>query len=388
MSSGEGMRFSADAARVLSEIRKVSKAQRDLERQIFRTSQAADAGSKEAIDGLQKQFQQSANLLNKKEELKRKLDDLRGAAKATYGGMADLLGPTALLGAMQRIIASQVEFNRQLAESARLADEQNRKFQVQALQGDEAFQRTLTTQLAPAAQFAGVPLATAKQVATELVSQGVAADQNLGSVVQEVLAASVASNQGAGEAPVEVAKSITGFLRSQGRDLNAANVRSVAAPSVSLFQGTAFQLSDLTRLSSIGQLLANRDMTQEDIFAAIGTAKQAATLPIEKATTSTKTIVSLLASAKSDDMKTDLLSKIGLKPEDVDFSGEDFSTVFKRLRGGVDSLRNPADRAPILTKLFGLENVAAGEALLGNIDMFEELKRVQGDTITDSTSII
>jgi hypothetical protein len=79
------MRFDADAARVLTEMRKISAAQRNLNKSIDATSKAAARGSEKAAAALDKQHAESARLLRGKEALRQKYRQLTGEQERAFG---------------------------------------------------------------------------------------------------------------------------------------------------------------------------------------------------------------------------------------------------------------------------------------------------------------
>lgn len=363
--------FDGDASKPAAELRKLIKLQKELEKEFGQSARVAtDAQGRVRVS-----LKETAG---EQDKHKRRWEQIGRTAQSAGQTIITALGVGGVAGTLTRIIALQREWQEEIVRTQREQDKVGRQLQVQALLSDKAFQKILRARVAPAASQAGVSLTQGQLTATELVSRGFSVEEATGGALRELLLGARGTNF-RGETP-EFATAISAFLSSQGKQLNAANVRGVTGPLAALFQGTPFQAADLEAIAGVGNLLKEFGLQQDEIFAAITTLKQAGGLPASEAATKTRNVALILGAAESNKEVLDTLRAIGGEgfEKQVDLVGESFPQALQNLKDALDGL-DQSSRQTALAKIFGRQNVAGAQALLANIETLQQFREVQRD---------
>lgn len=367
--SSTTFQFDGDSSKALAELRKIQDANKALEQAVQKMVTTSEKGSQATTKALALQTKAVRDLSGENEKLKKKVEELKNkqleagdVAMKAYRGLTSILGVSGVLGAITKVIAAQHEYNKALAQTALEQDKVGRKVQVQALMGDAEFQRTLKNSIAPIATKYAKSLPETQAVVTELLNQGVDKKGATGAILDEVLAA--ATGTGADD-PATVARGIVGFLRSSGKDITPENVRGLSAPLAGLFKDRPIQSGDIDQLASIGALMKEFGINQSEAFGAFTVMRNEGRADASTATVMLRNIATILASAKSDKSKMNVLEQIGGKgfAEEIDLVGESLPQALANLSSAVGA-QPENKRAAIMENLFGREVLATATSLL------------------------
>lgn len=271
------------------------------------------------------------------------------------------------ISAATKLINDQYEAMKRLREyriqTTDSVDEAFSKFQVQAglPAGPKADAvRNQLVSIAAQRHSAAIP---AIQAATALGSAGASVKDITGGGLDEFLQLVNASNESGKDVnQAELAKAMVLFLQANGRSPNREGMRDTSLAIQQLFGDTNLQLSNLARFApEAGKISQMSHMAPVEQLAAfsqfLGTDEES------RASTAFRSGIVSLATAGATPEKARALQSLGLKPGDVDFQGEDFATVQKRLTGAFQGVA-PERRNMAAKKLFGDEGLGFYNVLL------------------------
>lgn len=290
-----------------------------------------------------------------------------GAAGKVASLAAGYFTVTTAVNGIKFAIDAVMESNRKFIEQAEEAgakyDKLFRQFRIQAglgaIEGDAA-----KTNILKQAEIAGFTEDRAASAATALVSAGVSPEQASGGALAGFLA--TLNAQGLRDAdPSQYADALTAVLQSNGMQVDAANMTKLGVQLQSEpIKATKLKLTSLPKLASISSGLAGA-MTQEEQLAAYAVGGSAAG-NFDSFGTSMADIIKNLRIAGSKTDATEYLGKIGLKPGDVDFVGEDFRTVMQRFGGALDKAPEEL-RSQVLAKVIEGGNISNFNLMRNNL---------------------
>lgn len=271
------------------------------------------------------------------------------------------------ISAATKLINDQYEAMKRLREyriqTTDSVDDAFSKFQVQAGLPSGPRADAVRNQLISIASQRHSSAIPAIQSATALGSAGASVGDITGGGLDEFLQLVNASNEAGGNVnQPELAKAMVLFLQANGRSPNREGMRDTSLAIQQLFGGTNLQLSNLARFApEAGKISQMSHMTPVEQLAAfsqfLGTDEEA------RASTAFRSGIVSLATAGATPEKARALASLGLKPGDVDFQGEDFGTVQKRLTGAFQDVA-PERRNMAAKKLFGDEGLGFYNVLL------------------------
>lgn len=312
-----------------------------------------------------------------------KMEEAQAKAKTTQDGffskgVAGLASMAAGALTFERALSGVITANSEMIKQAEQAtlkyDEMFRKFNVQSakrgLEGAQNKNRILN-----AAEVNAFSADEATSVATQLVSSGFSAQEATGGSLDIMLKTIAASNLQGGDVTT-LTESVTQFLNSQGKELNAANLTETLVGAQRLFEGTNLQLKDLSQLAGKGVGFQGRASSQE-VLAAFDVGRQV--MGADTASTGLKIFGERVMGAGEDDTRKDLLKRMKLKPEDVDMVGESFQQVLERMKTGIESLPE-TQRAGVLQKFFGGEGASFAQLLIQDPTKIAQNVAIQNDT--------
>jgi hypothetical protein len=267
------------------------------------------------------------------------------------------------------------EIIRQAEETGRIYDDIFRKFRVQSglagLQATAAQERILDL-----AEKNAVEEQEAGAAVTQLVSSGFAPDDAAGAAGDAFLQIMAATNQTDKQVDrAGMAKVLSQFLGGTGKDLTSENLLDTGVKIQRLFKGTNLQLSTAGALAKEAGAVKGA-LSEEELLAS----GAALSKTFDDATLSTgiRNIVGRLRTAAASKEKVAALGQLGLKPEDVDFVGENLDEVLGRLQTGLAGVSKEQE-APILKKLFEEAGVAVATNLIENRENIQSFIGLQGD---------
>lgn len=294
---------------------------------------------------------------------------LRDVTLRSSAAMVTAVGSaTALVAIMKKVADATREAREATAEHAVEVDTLVRRLQVQAGLGDDAAKKR-GRQLLRIAKKRGVEKETAFAVETQSVSSGFKDD-----VTSEFIKGIQATNfQGPAD---ELVKATAQFLKADGKELTRANVRDLLVDVQGLFKGTDLQATDLSAFAKVQNVLSTASLSQEQSLATLTALREI--MPAAEAATATRNFITALQTAGAKKTSAGALDQLGLEPGDVDFVGEEFSTVLERLNDRLAKL--PAEQANIVkAQLFGRENLAAAGELIKSADKIAANVAVQNN---------
>lgn len=172
-----------------------------------------------------------------------------------------------------------------------------------------------------------------------------------------------------------LARSMSAYLESQGIAKTAGNFRQYGAQIQRLAGPTNLGFSGINALAGEGASLAVSISPEEQLAAyadLVGSFKDA------DAATALRNVVGRLGTAGTKNKSVGTLKSMGLKPEDVDFTGEDLGTVLDRMAGGLDKLPEK-DRDDAMKILFEEAGVAPAMQMIRNRAKIQENIETQKD---------
>lgn len=258
-----------------------------------------------------------------------------------------------------------------VSEATREIDTMARAMQTQLNITDKQRkeQQALTLQ---AAKDAGVTPAVAFETQTQLGSSGFGPG-----VLDTMLGLQQATNSL--DDPKGLIEALSMTLTSYGKELNKQNTEQLGVALNSLFDVSTLQIPDVKDFAKAGTVFQQADISMTDALAAFTALRQQ--LPSSEAATGLRNFVLTSQTAAGHKSKTDALAMAGLRPDQVDFVGEDLFKVIDTYNQALAKLPKEQQNV-VLGKMFGMENTASASALLANRAEIVRLQGVQGDRAT------
>lgn len=172
-----------------------------------------------------------------------------------------------------------------------------------------------------------------------------------------------------------LARSMSAYLESQGIAKTAGNFRKYGAQIQRLAGPTNLGFSGINALAGEGASLAVSISPEEQLAAY---ADLVGSLKDSDAATALRNVVGRLGTAGTKNKSVGVLKSMGLKPEDVDFTGENLGTVLDRMAGGLDKLPEK-DRDDAMKILFEEAGVAPAMQMIRNRSKIQENIATQKD---------
>lgn len=316
------------------------------------------------------------------ESVKKSANEL-GVMEKGFGSLATkALGYVGVLGTLTRALN---DYNTSSQKSAELSKE-----------NEDILARILTQSGRTGAQGAGtlkqvgdlairngVKLRESGDASTALVSAGFEADDVLksGGAGDVLLQLSQGlSARGRGENPADLATAMVRMLKGTGQELTAENLAGLAVPMFNLKKNTDVNQGDFMGLAgAAGPLTQLAKMKPNEILSAFSVLRDV--MDPSTAATSLSSMSVRLGAGSSNNEVVEGLASMGLKPEDVDFVGEDFGQVMERLHGGLMSMPE-SQRAGAAWKVARQENIASLVRLGSNVPEY----RKRASELNDPTS--
>jgi hypothetical protein len=310
------------------------------------------------------------------EELVRKTKEADKAAQAAadktaQAGMSMIAGITTVAGAWGLATAAinkYMEANRKSIEesdaAARTLDDQRRRSALlMKVRGDEA------TTANAAIEQVGVANAVNPKIAHQVAQQMAGSGFETGEITGGALDAFLKLRAATGEDPnspesAAQLQALSRYFESQGIKKTGANVTQFGSKIQALMGPTDLSFENMGDLAKVASGFKGV-LSPEEQLAAFS--NLVGIMPGAEAGTKMADIVKNLRVAGSKKDATEQLGKIGLKPEDVDFVGENLGEVLGRMQGGLDKIPEK-DRATVLAKVVEGANIATIEHMMTNRD--------------------
>lgn len=318
------------------------------------------------------------------DRLEKKIDKATKAAqKAGEGGLksfTDWVNATGLARQGIELLINQLE---KAAEAERKYREERSKttvtndvvwrklYNMGGVNQDAAAQQKLRGHIYEVAEGLGIDPLIMARAATEMFSQGVSMQQLVDEGALSVFGTGLVSlNLADTDDPESIIQGLSRAISNTGQSVDSADAWEQLFGMLQQFQDTPLALPDLARFASEMGVLTN--MAQIDPATQIATFSSLLTqFDPGVASTQYRNFVMALKDASK---RPGPLKQFGLKPEDVDFIGEDQETVIDRLAEGYLALaakdKAAADKA--LIEIFKKESAAGAEHLIRNRERIRE----------------
>lgn len=174
----------------------------------------------------------------------------------------------------------------------------------------------------------------------------------------------------------ELAESFSQFMSGAGMEKTGENVEKLAV-AVQGLKETPLKIPDLAQLAKHSSALKNLgNMSWEEMVSNYSYLRN--TEDPEAAGTHLREIVRQLSTAGGNKKATEQLGMMGMRPEDVDFIGEDFATVMQRMRAGLGKL-SPEQRNIAKDILVEGRNISAFDTISQNQNEVAKLRGKMAD---------
>lgn len=365
----ETMRFDADAVKVLAEIAKINGVIKSNEREMRRLAAAAKEGSETATKAYQEQAQKVADLHNQKLTLKKDLDEITGKNKQVGESFSSAfagIGTAAIQqvqSAITDVIAKQIEFNKELGQTAVEMDRIQKSFQIIAGLDQKQMDK-IRPAVVEAARKNAIPLEQAFAAAGELSSRGFATDQIAGGALDEVLKASATVK---GADPAQLASSMVALLVARGEERTPENIKKISGMLAGLGD-SPLEGPDLAEVAQLGEFTKQRGMSTEETLAAFTVLREQGANSGGESRTALRGILNALSAPTGEQAKA--LESLGIQ-KNVDLVGESFGQAIGTL-GGALSSKPQEEQNLLLRQIFGAEFSNKAQTLISNQAAYSE----------------
>lgn len=361
--------------------REFSEGQREAQRVLAKTQTVQEkyAAAVSRLDDLHRKGHLTVEQYTRAvDQEKQSLSDAT-AAVDKQGSSVDGLGTKLLAvgatgAAAWKQIASAVKDT--LEEMARVNidyDKMSRKFGIQGGLSD-ADRKRQSRLVGKVATDAAVDISKAFEVSTQLSSSGFADPVNNGT-----LDTALALMQGSNQIEGDVAGFVKGsgqFLNAFGRKKDRASLSELGVRMAGLFKSTDVQAADLTEFAKAAPVLSGANISMGDSLSLLTALRES--MNAGEAATGVRNVVSMLQTSGANQTAVKALQSVGLTPDQIDIQGEGVTTSLNRLKMATGRL-GEADRAQVLTQIFGRENTAAAGILLNSTDKLAGYNKMQVD---------
>jgi len=402
MSNEATVAFSGDASGILKAYKEIDAAEENHKKKIregvtaAREAAAEERRLKREAEGLTKANETAQERYNRRiaeakkhvdagrisqetynRELARQRDLANGASTSTStltGTIASLAtGLGSVTAAFTAAAMQQERFREQTEQSVMSLDEWSRKFAIQ--QGLTTLQtKDATRQILDVAQENAVTPEKAFSAATQLVSSGFNAPQETGTL-DAFLKILASGNLGSSD-PVQSIQAMSQFMSAFQMQKNGQNMMDIGVRMRGLFAGTDVQMSDMSNLAGAAPSLNQAGLSLEESLSAFTLLREQ--MAPGEASTKLRNVVQNLQVSGSQKDRVETLKSMGMKPEDVDFQGENLEGVLDNLRKGLSTLP-PEQQVIAQAKLVEKENLGALVSLLSGQDKMQEFNVMQQD---------
>lgn len=262
--------------------------------------------------------------------------------------------------AINTFITAQKQAQDEATATGKKFDDIFRKMQVQGgmtdLQRVENQARVLSV-----AEKVGVTSDFAGGAARQLISSDFSNEQSTGGSLRNVLEGMAAANV-LDQDPTEVVKSVSQFIDAMGMKKDDASVKTVLRGLTNLQATGATELMDASQLASKVQGFRGL-VSPEELLGTFEVMRQKTSG--ENASTALKIFGERLTTVTGSKERLASLKKLGLKPEDVDFKGENIREVLDRVSKGAEALPSTISKG-VLADLFGTDALSSISGLLAD----------------------
>ena len=326
-----------------------------------KTFNKAVADSNPALQGMAENTEKSSNGLGR----------MAGKITALIGGYVSLRGAVSALISANREAQAQAEAA--ISKQEDLLIRYRAQGGLDKLRGDEAKKAIYKAALTTATTAEDAFGAAQAMVSTGFDPKAVE-DGSLTEFLKLLKAQALHPNKAV--SPQEMAESVSQFMTANNLSKSPENMSAMAV-AVQGLKATPLKMSDLPQLSEhSGTLKELGGLDWKDQLAVFSHLRGTETA--EMAGTHLREIVRQLATEGGSAKSTGQLAKMGMRPEDVDFIGEDFFEVMRRLKAGLERLPEEERKVAADTLVEG-RNISSLFRVMNSEDEIKALKGQMGD---------
>lgn len=272
---------------------------------------------------------------------------------------------------IHQMAATLKELRTEMADDVQQFDKLSRKLGIQGGLSDEE-RKVQSKIVGEVALDAAVPIEKAFETATQLSSSGFV-DPVKSGTLDTALALMQSSNQIDGDAASFI-KGSGQFMTAFGMKKDEGNFKDLGVRMQGLFKSTDVQAADLPEFAKAAPVLSGAGLDLEQSLSALTSLRE--TMNAGEAATGARNVVSMLQTAGVNKTATDALASVGLKPQQVDIEGEGLQKALETLKEATSKL-GEADRAGVMSQVFGRENMAAASILMDSTEKFDKYAAMQ-----------
>lgn len=361
--------------------REFAEGQREAQRVIAKTQTVQEKYAAEVsrLEGLHRKGHLTVEQYTRAVDLEKKALSDATTAVDKQGSSVDGLGTKLMTvgaagAAAWKQIASAVKDTLEEMSKVNIDyDKMSRKFGVQSGLSD-AERKRQSRLVGKVATDAAVDISKAFEVSTQLSSSGFADPVNNGT-----LDTALALMQGSNQIEGDVAGFVKGsgqFLNAFGRKKDRQSLSELGIRMAGLFKSTDVQAADLTEFAKAAPVLAGANINMGDSLSLLTALRES--MNAGEASTGVRNVVSMLQTSGANQTAVKALQSIGLTPGQVDIQGEGVTAALSTLKAATGNL-GEAERAQVLTQIFGRENTAAAGILLNSTGKLAGYNKMQAD---------
>lgn len=329
----------------------------------------------EQFEAQRKKVDQLKTSLEKAKGELTELSDSAGTSSGSWkdvgASMAVATGAAAILyGTLKKVADVQDQIIKGAADEVTELDTLARRLQIQAGLTDPQ-KKVQTQKIVEQSTIDGVLAEAGFAAATQLAGSGFqnAVDGGSLKIILDTIQASSFTG-----APEELVSAFTETLNAYGLEKNNKNLEAIAVAAQSLFKQTDFQLVELADFAKNAAVFESANIGLGQSMAAFTTLREV--LPAAESGTGLRNFVNILQGGAATKESANALGQLGLKPDQVDFVGENLNDVIATINVATAQMDEAAKNVALL-KVFGRENVASAKLLLANADRVKELETLQ-----------
>ena len=368
----EEMVFTGDASPLEDEIKKLVRANQELEKQMARQSKQGLEQQNQMREALKQTQEKIKALTEEQKKHGKETDKGSEGVKALAQGLAIEIGRKGV-EALKKLVEAQSEYNKELAKQGQIQDEVMRKAQKAFAMPSEAEFGPLRKQIFQGAIKSGATEENAVDTARSLKRAGLSAGDATGDILTEVLKTSQATDTSGSE----IAEAIAKELKSEGKKFNLENVKKLTA----VIGGTKTMEFDpvnvMKELRPHGDLLTKSGVGGQERMAAMFAMTEGGGKDAGTAAQSLGKISEHLATLKDDSKRFEAVSKVAnalgenankfadsLNPQKVWLEQS-----VANLGSAMDKL-NPEAQLAFIKEVMGEKQMEGLTSLLANRQMF------------------
>jgi hypothetical protein len=370
--------FDADSSGLDEAMRKQIQNNRDLENAIKSAAKAAADGHKAVIEYMAKESVSTKQLIDKNEELKNKIKELKDKQDSYYEsankGLETIsaIGKTMvggeIIGAVKDWIMYQEELNRKIAQTQIEYDKTAIKARAAMMMSQKEFAKVREEQIFPLTQQYKISEETATQAYT--VASALPEKDRAEVVKRAIEGARAAGIEEGGI--VDYQKSLFARLSQEGKQITGENVHAAALPTANIF-GTLLKMTGEETLSTQQTIGKVEGINQDQMAAEFATLVKKGGMLGDKGKAAQQlslvaTGLHALPKEAQEGMGEELTGAVQGRMEKGDIMG-----ALSQIKSSMDQQKlSPQARSAFLNKIVGRRSLASMERLIAHQDFAKQ----------------